>query len=136
MNSRVIYSVIFFILLLVLLYTSKSSIMFEQDGKEIKKFGLGHEQTLFSFGIFTIVLAIASFYLFCIIDLIFGSSSHSSSSIKSSSSSSPSILHNNSHQYAHYVPPPPPLMSQAPPPPHYVTTHTPQYTQSDIYKNF
>ena len=48
--------------------------MFDKSG-DIKKFGLGQEQTLFSFGIFTIVLAILSFYLFCVIDLVFGSPS-------------------------------------------------------------
>lgn len=70
MNSRVIYSVVFFILLIILLYMSKSSIFFEKDG-ELKTFGLGPDRTLFSFGIITVVIAIASFYLFCIIDLIF-----------------------------------------------------------------
>ena len=78
MNSRVVYSVMFFILLLTLLYMCKSSIMFEKNGK-MKPFGLNSEQTLFSFGIFTIVLAIASFYLFCIIDLLFGNSGRSNS---------------------------------------------------------
>ena len=47
--------------------------MFETNG-DLKCFGLGPDNTLFSFGIFTVVLAIASFYLFCVIDLIFGNS--------------------------------------------------------------
>jgi hypothetical protein len=46
--------------------------MFEKDG-ELKQFGIGQDQTMFSFGIFTVVLAIGSFYLFCLIDVIFGS---------------------------------------------------------------
>ena len=70
MNSRVIYSIVFFILLIILLYMSKSSIMFEQNG-ELKVFGLGPDKTLFSFGIITTIIAILSFYLFCVIDLIF-----------------------------------------------------------------
>lgn len=120
MNSRVIYSVVFFILLLILLYTSKSSIMFEKDGKEIKKFGLGHDQTLFSFGIFTIVLAIASFYLFCIIDLVFGSSNVFKA---------PQSRHFANTQYMIQKPMPAP-------PPMPVVTSSPQYIESDIYKNF
>lgn len=70
MNSRVLYSVIFFVLLLVLLFISKPSIMFEENG-DIKNFGMGHDKTLFSFGIFTIVLAILSFYLFTLLDIVF-----------------------------------------------------------------
>lgn len=70
MNSRVLYSVIFFILLLVLLFISKPSVMFDENG-DIKQFGMGTEKTLFSFGIFTAVLAIISFYVFTLLDIIF-----------------------------------------------------------------
>lgn len=70
MNSRVLYSVIFFILLLVLLFISKPSVMFDENG-DIKPFGMGTERTLFSFGIFTAVLAIVSFYIFTLLDIIF-----------------------------------------------------------------
>lgn len=70
MNSRVLYSVIFFILLLVLLFISKPSVMFDESG-DIKQFGMGTEKTLFSFGIFTAVLAIISFYVFTLLDIIF-----------------------------------------------------------------
>lgn len=69
-NSRIIYSIVFYILLMILIYTSKPSFMFESDGS-IKHFGLGIDKTMFSFGVFAVVLAIMSFYLFCIIDLIF-----------------------------------------------------------------
>jgi len=69
-NSRIIYSVLFFTLLIILLFVSKPSVMFEDNG-EFKNFGIGPEKTLFSFGIFTAVLAIISFYIFCIIDMVF-----------------------------------------------------------------
>jgi hypothetical protein len=68
--SRVIYSILFFTLLIILLYQVKFSVMFESNG-DLKNFGLGSDKTLFSFGIFTVILAILSFYLFCIIDMIF-----------------------------------------------------------------
>jgi hypothetical protein len=54
----------------MLLFTSKPSVMFEPNG-DFKPFGVGTEKTLFSFGIFTTVLAIVSFYIFCIIDMLF-----------------------------------------------------------------
>lgn len=69
-NSRIIYSILFFSLLIILIYVSKPSVIFEKDG-EFKRFGAGNDKTMFSFGVFTVVLAILSFYLFCIIDMIF-----------------------------------------------------------------
>jgi hypothetical protein len=37
----------------------------------LKTFGVGYDKTMFSFGVFSVVLAIISFYVFCIIDLVF-----------------------------------------------------------------
>ncbi len=70
-NTRIIYSILFYILLIVLIIISRPSIMFEEDGS-IKDFGIGDDKTMFSLGVFTVVLAILSFYIFCMIDLIFG----------------------------------------------------------------
>ena len=67
------YAILFYILLLVLIVISKPSLMFERDG-ELKPFGIGDgngNKTIFSFGVFTIVVAILCFYTFCIIDLVF-----------------------------------------------------------------
>lgn len=69
-NSRIVYSVTFYVLLMILLVISKPSVMFEKDGK-LKAFGVGYDKTMFSFGVFAVVLAIMSFYAFCIIDLVF-----------------------------------------------------------------
>jgi hypothetical protein len=69
-NSRIIYSILFFSLLLTLIYISKPSVIFEKNG-EFKPFGFGSDKTLFAFGVFTVVLAIVAFYLFCIIDIVF-----------------------------------------------------------------
>ena len=69
-NSRVIYSVLFFVLIMILAIVSKPSIMFNEDG-QIKPFGLGEEKTMFSVGVVTSVVAILCFYTFCIIDIVF-----------------------------------------------------------------
>lgn len=69
-NSRVIYSLLFFVLLMVLVAVSKPSLIFHPDGS-LKEFGIGDNKTMFSLGVFTTVIAILSFYAFCIIDLIF-----------------------------------------------------------------
>jgi hypothetical protein len=49
---------------------SKLSVIFDKDGK-LRPFGIGDNKTMFSFGVFTVVLAILSFYFFCVIDIIF-----------------------------------------------------------------
>ena len=69
-NSRVIYSIVFYILLMILIIVSKPSIMFTKSN-EVKEFGISDEKTMFSLGVFTVVIAIISFYIFCIIDIIF-----------------------------------------------------------------
>lgn len=69
-NPRLLYAIVFFILLIALIFTSKPSLIFNQDGS-LKPYGIGEDKTMFSFGVFTVVLAILSFYFFCVIDLIF-----------------------------------------------------------------
>ena len=70
--KRIVYSILFYVLLIVLIALAKPSLMFESDGN-LKQFGISNDghKTLFSFGVFTVVLAIVSFYIFCLIDLIF-----------------------------------------------------------------
>lgn len=70
LNTRVIYSILFYILLIILIILAKPSVMFESNGT-IKIFGIGDDKTMFSMGVFTVILAILSFYIFCMIDLIF-----------------------------------------------------------------
>jgi len=55
---------------MVLTVLIKPGIMFSKD-LEMKPFGIGDNKTMFSFGVFAIVTAIFSFYLFSIIDMVF-----------------------------------------------------------------
>jgi hypothetical protein len=70
LNSRVIYSVLFYVLLIILIILAKPSIMFNSNG-DIKLFGVGEDKTMFSLGVASILLALVSFYIFCLIDLVF-----------------------------------------------------------------
>jgi len=75
-SSRVIYSLLFYTLAILLIIVAKPTIMFSREG-EIRRFGVGrvddgNPQTVFSFGVFVVVLAIISFYIFALIDVIFG----------------------------------------------------------------
>ena len=69
-NPRLLYAIVFFVLLIALIFTSKPSLIFNKDGS-LKPYGIGEDKTMFSFGVFTVVLAILSFYFFCVIDIIF-----------------------------------------------------------------
>ena len=70
-STRVIYAVLFYVLLIILIILAKPSVMFENNGT-LKQFGIGEDKTMFSLGVFTVVLAVLSFYVFCMIDLVFG----------------------------------------------------------------
>ena len=72
-KGRIVYATVFYVLLSVLLVLAKPALIFAPDGS-IKPFGVGTDKTLFSFGVFAVVLAILSFYMFCIIDMVFSHS--------------------------------------------------------------
>lgn len=70
-NSRVSYSIIVFILSMIILFIVKPKIAFDGDGN-IKKFGVHSKtDTIYSIGVLSIVLSIIIFYMFCLIDLVF-----------------------------------------------------------------
>lgn len=69
MNTRVIYSLLFYVLIMLLFAMIKPSVAYRADGTA-RAFGVGVDETLFSVGVFAMVLAISSFYMFCIIDIV------------------------------------------------------------------
>lgn len=71
LTSRIIYSLLFYILAVLLIFVSKPTFMFGADG-EVKPHGVGEGKTVFSLGVFVVVMAIASFYIFALLDMIFG----------------------------------------------------------------
>lgn len=70
LNTRLLYATAFFVLLIMLIYTSKPHLIFDSNG-HVRPYGIGEDKTMFSFGVFTVVLSIMSFYFFCVIDVIF-----------------------------------------------------------------
>ncbi len=64
------YSILFFCLLMTLIIVIKPKLMFTTEN-EIKHFGIKSDETIYSLGVFTIVSAIITFYIFCWIDMIF-----------------------------------------------------------------
>lgn len=79
--ARVIYSVLFFVLSLLLIIVAKPKAFFHEDGS-IRPFGTGRRRgtdaadkttttTVFPLGVVVVVLAVLSLYTFVMIDLIF-----------------------------------------------------------------
>ena len=69
-NHRSIYSVLFYVLLVVLIILVKPSWLFHEDG-QVRSFGLGQQQTVFSLGVLVAALAIVAYYIFAIVDILF-----------------------------------------------------------------
>lgn len=72
LNHRTVYSSLFYVLTIMLIILAKPSFAFDDSG-EIKPFGVGHcGKSIISLGVVSSVLAIFSFYIFTIIDIVFG----------------------------------------------------------------
>lgn len=74
-NGRIIYSLLFYLMAVALIVVAKPELMFAENGG-IKSFGVGLDKdrspkTVFSFGVLVVVLAIVSFYIFAVIDIVF-----------------------------------------------------------------
>ncbi len=69
-NKRLIMSISFFVLSMLLIITTKPSFLFNSDDS-IKEFGLDTNQTIYSLGVFVVTLCIIIFYIFSMIDLMY-----------------------------------------------------------------
>lgn len=69
-NHRTIYSSLFYVLVILLFVVWKPTFMFDKDGR-IKPFGVGDSKTIFSLGVVVAALAIISYYIFAMIDVLF-----------------------------------------------------------------
>ena len=71
MNTRVVYSSIFFTLVMLIIFIMKPTWAFKkEDGKYVfKPFGLGKTNTLLAFGIVTVIVAVLSHAVFTLLDL-------------------------------------------------------------------
>lgn len=70
-QSRIAYSLVVYILIMILLFVSKPALSFDSDGR-LKSFGVSDKnQTIYSVGVLSVCLAVFTFYAFVIIDLVF-----------------------------------------------------------------
>ncbi len=70
LSSRIFYAIFLYVLIMTLIFLKKPKMLFEENG-DIKSFGLKKNETMYSVGVFTVVLSILCFYLFCVIDMVF-----------------------------------------------------------------
>lgn len=73
-SARVLYSVAFLTLFMVILSLSRPSQLFRSDGSLIP-FGVGPGRTLFTLGTVTVVVSALSLFAFAMIDVVFQRSS-------------------------------------------------------------
>ena len=62
-NNRVKISILIYLFLVCVIYTIKPSIMFTSDNK-LKEFGVGENQTLYSFPVFILSSSVFIYYFF------------------------------------------------------------------------
>lgn len=72
---RVLYSITFFILFMVLIMSVRPRWLFRADGTTVP-FGVGPDKTLFSLGTLTIACAAISLFAFALVDLVVGRQEH------------------------------------------------------------
>lgn len=69
-KSRFVYAVLFYILVAALIYVSRPTSLFS-DRDHIRRQGLQPGETLFPLSTVCLVAAIASYFVFTIIDMVF-----------------------------------------------------------------
>jgi hypothetical protein len=69
-SSRLVYTILFYLLIIIALFITKPKLLFD-DNNQIKSFGFRDNETLYSIGVISTILAILSYYIFTIIDYIF-----------------------------------------------------------------
>lgn len=67
--ARAVYSALFFVLFMALVYVARPAFMFD-DKNRPRPFGVEPGSTLFPLGVVTVVAAVASMFLFSIIDMV------------------------------------------------------------------
>ena len=68
-SSRVVYSLLFFLLATALLLVIRPASMFDEEGNA-KPFGIGPGKTLFSLGMAIVIIAILAFYICSLVGMI------------------------------------------------------------------
>lgn len=73
MNTRLIYSIIIYLLIIILIIVNKPKPFFDSNKiyKNVKEFGTGENKTIFSLGVFTVLIAFLSYYFISLIDVVF-----------------------------------------------------------------
>jgi hypothetical protein len=69
-QSRIVYSSLSLIIVIMILCMSRPGFMFKTDGT-LKDFGFGNDETLYSLSSISLVVSILLFYFFSLMDMIF-----------------------------------------------------------------
>ena len=69
-SNRVLFSILLYVIVMCLIiYTHPTSLFEDEKSYNIRRFGVSYERdTVFSFGVISVFLAILIFYIACLID--------------------------------------------------------------------
>ena len=70
-KSRFVYAVLFYLLVVALIYVSRPPALFMDDGRRIRRQGMLPQETLFPLSTVCLAVAVASYTLFTVIDVVF-----------------------------------------------------------------
>jgi hypothetical protein len=73
-GSRIGYSVIFYVLSVMLVIVARPATVFDRETGELKRFGTGgseRRESLASMGVVVVALAVACHFTFALIDVVF-----------------------------------------------------------------
>lgn len=68
--ARVLYSIVFLTLFMMILLQARPPQIFRPDGSPIP-FGVGHGRTLFTLGVVTVAVAALTLFAFALVDVVY-----------------------------------------------------------------
>ena len=69
-QPRIIYSILFYTLCMTIIILTKPNPVFDPISQKPRAFGLGSDKSLFTLGTATVMISLASFYIFTFIDIV------------------------------------------------------------------
>ena len=69
-NTRLIPSVLFFILGMMWITYFKPALLFDGKDGSIREFGVGNDKTIYSMGVVVVTMSVVLFYVFSMMDMM------------------------------------------------------------------
>lgn len=71
MNGKIYNTIIFFIIIIILIYSIKPNFLYNSSTSSFRSFGFGEDETIFTLPVVAIILALILYFIFTILDLLY-----------------------------------------------------------------